>query len=76
MRLLHVDTFEIQTTDILKRRKCLREGGKYAIVSLRWTDKEITSQRYKSLQESNQTQRLRDPDSIDYTEEPGLARSL
>lgn len=71
--LFDVKTFEIEERANLVRSGRLEENGKYAIISHRWTDKEI---KYSDFQDRKQEykNRLGKPNEIDHTKEPGLAK--
>lgn len=74
-RLLHSTTFKIERRRDLVEYDKLEKGGQYAIVSHRWTDNEITFQKYtKEKFLENHGEKLNSPEIIDSATEPGLAK--
>ena len=74
MRLLDVENYSITKRDVLKRQGKLKQDGKYAIVSHRWTDNEITTSKYKELERNNDLRRLDHPQNINQDTDCGLAK--
>lgn len=86
MRLLDVATAEIWKKSDLEKKNLLKQHGTYAIVSHRWTDSEITFEKFETLDgelssELSREERrdlrekeLGNPEKFDHISQRGLAK--